>query len=265
MSVLPNQTALTGVTDWFVPNNNDTQFLSSINVYNGTINTSQINLDSIRMDCAIINSTPTLLLNGTAVASVSSFTSSITTWSSYPALAPITYATGAGSGGAINMANVNALSNVSSASVTCGTLSTIGGASISGFPYPLTIGAVNQIALPNPPSTVLNIQNGQIVQIDFTGKPAGMYLIVCFIQTGGVDPWTCQFIASVGTVAGVLCSGSHIPSFNPYGSQPNIANMITAQCASASSPTVDIMFFSNGVAPNGIIGSTAQFQLYRLY
>jgi len=265
MSVLPNQTNINVTDEFFVNDVANISFISSINVFNGSLNTGHIQLDQVGMDCAVLNSSPTLLLNGIPVASVSSFASSITQWASYPALASINYATGVGSGGAINMANVNALSNVSSATATFGTLSSITSATIGGFPYPLTIGTVNRIALPNPPSTVLNIQNGQIVQIDFTGQPAGMYLIVCFIQTGGVDPWTCQFIATVGTVAGVLCSGTHIPSFNPYGSQPTISNMVTAQCASASSPTVDIMFFSNGISPNGIIGSTAQFQLYRLY
>lgn len=265
MSVLPNQTALTGVTDWFVPNNGDVQFISSINVANGTIRTSQIDLDSVRMDAAILNSTPTLLLNGVPVASVSSFASSITQWASYPALAPITYNSGAGSGGTISMANVNALSNVSSATVTCGTLSTIAGATISGYPYPLRLGAWNKIALPNPPSTVLNIQNGQIVQVDFSGQPAGVYIIIVNIQSGGVDPWSCQFMVTTGTSAGLVCSGTHLPSFNPYGTQPTLANMVSAQSSSLVGATADIMFWSNQAPPNGIIGSTVQIEAYRIY
>jgi len=266
MSVLPFQTSLTGTTDWFVPQNENTTFLSTINVPNGTINTSQINLDDIRMDCAILNSTPTLLLNGVPVASVSSFTSSITTWSSYPALTPITYATGTGTGGAINMANVNALSNVSSLTGTFGTLSTIGGATIANYPYPQTFGTWNEIALPNPPQTVSNLQNGQIVPLDMSGLPNGAYLIVIYIQSGGVDPWTCQFLATKGTTAGVLCTGTHMPSYNPYGTQPTTANMITAQSSSISATSVDFIFFSNGTTPSaGIIGATAQFQMFRLY
>lgn len=264
MSVLPNQTALTGVTDWFVPNNQDIQFVSTISIYNGTINTSQINLDAVQMDCAIINSTPTLLLNGIPVASTSNFTSSISQWASFPALAPITYQQGAGTGGAINMANVNALSNVSSVSANFSVLSTTT-ASIAGLPYPMSMGAFNKIALPNPPSTVLNIQNGQIVPVDFGSQPAGVYVIIVDIQSGGVDPWTCQFFVTKGSTSGLVTSGTHFPSFNPYGSPISLANCVTAQCTSVGNATADVMFFSTGVAPNGIIGSTAQFSVYRLY
>lgn len=265
MSVLPSLVNLTYGDRVDIVNSSNVNFLSSINCFNGTINTSQINLDAVQMDCAILGGIPSLLLNGVPVASVSSFTSSITQWSAYPALAPITYNTGAGTGGAVNMANLNALSNVSSLSGTFGSLSTIGGASIGGYPYPQTFGTWNQIALPNPPSTVENLQNGQIVSVDMSSLANGAYLIVILIQTGGVDPWTCQFLATKGTVAGVLCSGVHMPSFNPYGTQPTTANMITAQSSSVSATTVDFIFFSNGVSPAGIIGSTAQFQMFRLY
>jgi len=266
MSVLPSLVNLTYGDRVDIINSANVNFISSINVPNGTINTSQINLDSVQMDCAILNSTPTLLLNGVPVASVSSFTSSITTWSSYPALNTITYNSGAGSGGTVNMANINALSNISSASITAGSISSIGGATVSGYPYPLTLGAWNKIALPNPPSTVLNIQNGQVVQVDMNGQPAGLYVIIVNIQSGGVDPWSCQFIVSTGTPAGVVCCGTHFPSWNPYGTQPTgFNNMITAQSASLGGTTADIIFFSTGVAPNGIIGSTAQIELYRIY
>jgi hypothetical protein len=266
MSVLPNQTNINVTDEFFVNDVANISFISSINVFNGSLNTGHIQLDQVGMDCAILNSSPTLLLNGVPVASVSSFASSITQWASYPALAPITYATGAGSGGAINMANVNALSNVSSATGTFGNLSSITGATIGGYPYPMRLGAWNKITLPNPPATVLNITNGQIVSVDMTGQPAGLYVIIVNIQSGGVDPWSCQFIVSTGTAAGVVCCGTHFPSWNPYGTQPTgFNNMITAQSASLGGSTADIIFFSTGVAPNGILGSTAQLELYRIY
>jgi len=272
MSVLANQTNSDVGDSFFVRDQANISFISSINVANGTINTSQINLDNVQMDCANLNGNPTLLLNGVPIASVSSFASSITQWASYPALAPITYATSAGTGGAISMANVNALSNVSTATLTAGTglfngsLSTIGQATVGQYPYPLRMGAWNKITLPNPPSTVLNITNGQIVSVDMTGQPAGLYVIIVNIQSGGVDPWSCQFIVSTGTAAGVVCCGTHFPSWNPYGTQPTgFNNMITAQSASLGGSTADIIFFSTAVAPNGILGSTAQIELYRIY
>ena len=130
MSVLPRDANITPY-DSLLNNINNLSFLSSINVFNGTINTSQIDLDSVRMDAAIINSVPTLLLNGVPAVATSSFTSSIALWSAFPALTPITYATGVGTGGAINMANVNAAVNVSSGTATFGTLSTIGATSLN--------------------------------------------------------------------------------------------------------------------------------------
>jgi hypothetical protein len=271
MSVLPSLVNLTYGDRVDIINSGNVNFLSSINVPNGTINTSQINLDDVQMDCAVLGGVPSLLLNGVPVASVSSFTSSITQWSAYPALSTISYNAGAGTGGIINMAFVNSLSNVSTASLTAGTgifngsLSTIGGATISGFPYPMSMGAWNKIALPNPPSTVLDLQNGQVVPVDFSGQANGLYVIIVDIQSGGVDPWTCQFFVTKGTSATVVTSGTHFPSFNPYGSPISLANCITAQCQSVGSATADIIFFSNATPPNGLIGSTAQLSVYRIY
>jgi hypothetical protein len=257
MSVLANQTNATPVNSFFLRDSANVNFLSSLTILNGTINTSQINLDSVQMDCAILNSTPTLLLNGVPVASVSSFTSSITTWASYPALAPITYNTGAGTGGAISMANVNALSNVSSLTGTLGSLTV---SSINGSIFPMNAVSNRITALA---SSTASLTNGQIVSTDFSAQSNGIYYIQALLQTASVDSFTCGFV--VVKVAGNTNGGGvHMPSFNPYGSQPTTANMIVCQSASVNDNVIDLLFFSNGTAPAGILGSTVQIAVFRL-
>ena len=264
MSVLPNQTNINSINEFFVNDTADIQFISSINVFNGTINTSQINLDLVRMDCAVLNSSPTLLLNGIPVASVSSFASSITQWASYPALAPISYATGVGSGGAINMANVNALSNVSSASGTFGLLSTIGLGSIGGSTFP---NAPQYSYVASMYQSLIGITNGSSIRLNFTGQANGFYLISCSIQSAATDPFSCTFTVYY-TAGNAQGGGTHMPAYgSPYGSiAPNPQNVVVCQSETITDAYMDVLFFSNGqgTAGQGILGSSAQVSVFRL-
>jgi hypothetical protein len=264
MSVLANQTNATPVNSFFLRDTANVNFLSSLTVLNGTINTSQINLDSVQMDCAILNSTATLLLNGVPVGATSNFASSITQWASYPALAPITYNTGAGTGGAISMANVNALSNVSSATGTFGSLSTIGLGSIAGSVFP----SAPQYSIINSMSaSLVGITNGSSIRLNFTGQANGFYLISCALTSAGQDPFSCTFTAFF-TGGNAQGGGTHMPTYgNPYGTiVPNPQNVVVCQSETISDPYMDVLFFSNGQATSGqgMLGGTAQISVYRL-
>ena len=264
MSVLPNQTNINSIKEFFVNDTADIQFISSINVFNGTINTSQINLDLVRMDCAVLNSSPTLLLNGVPIGSTSNFASSITQWASYPALAPITYATTTGTGGAINMANVNALSNVSSATGTFGLLSTIGIGSIGGSTFP---NAPQYSQVTSMSTSLIGITNGSSIRLNFTGQANGFYLISCSIQSAAADPFSCTFTVyfTAGHASG---GGTHMPTYGiPYGAiAPNPQNVVVCQSETITDPYIDVFFFSNGqgTSGQGILGSSATVTVFRL-
>jgi hypothetical protein len=264
MSLYPAYTNINPADEFFVNDTANISFISSINVFNGSLNTGHIQLDQVGMDCAILNSSPTLLLNGIPVASVSSFASSITQWASYPALAPISYATGVGSGGAINMANVNALSNVSSASGTFGLLSTIGLGSIGGSTFP---NAPQYSQVTSMSASLIGITNGSSIRLNFTGQANGFYLISCSIQSAAADPFSCTFtIYFTGGLA--QGGGTHMPTYgSPYGSiAPNPQNVVVCQSETISDPHIDIFFFSNGqgTSGQGILGSSAQVSVFRL-
>jgi hypothetical protein len=262
MSVLPNQTNLSDDNSFFLKNTNDITLISSMNLYNGNLNISQINLDSIQMDAAIINGYPTLLLNGAPVAGVSSLTSSITSWSSYPALQPITYAAG---GGTANLNNVNALTNLSSATVTSGTVTNSGAvntntlstgsivvSTINGVPFPA-------VAFP----AALNVEGGPItngisIPVDCSALPAGFYLLEVLISSDGTDPFTCS--AVVRQYGAAISGGSlHCPSI--AGAVPSFANCVSIQDAGAASNTVNVIIYANSSAA---LGRTAQISLHRL-
>jgi hypothetical protein len=245
MSVLFQGVYADAGDSFFVLNNNDTAFLSSINVYNGTINTSQINLDAIRMDCAVINGNPTLLLNNQPVAGISSLTSSVTSWASYPALNTITYS---GLGGTADLANVNALTNLSSLTGTLGALTV---SSINGNQFPATAG---QAVL----ATSDVITNGIHLTKNFTGLPNGYYMVTVLIQTGGADPLSCATIISYQ--AGITTGGSlHCPVMTPNGSAPSFSNCVSIQSDVASNPIIDIYIFTNTQ-----VGATVQSYVTRI-
>lgn len=258
MSVLGNQTNLTVGDPFFVLNGNDINFISTISVYNGTINSSQINLDAIQMDCAYIGpqSTPTLLLNGAPVASVSSFTSSVVTWSSYPALSPISYA---GAGGAANLATVNALTNLSSATV-------IGGAVNAGTVSTpsLTVSTINGLQFPSNVTTAVltvtssPITNGLITVVDLSALGSGFYLITVLISTGGTDPFSCSTMVrnfSSQVVGGCF----HCPSI--AGAAPSLANCVSIQDNGSGSNQISVIVYATSAVA---LGAVAQISVYRI-
>ena len=263
MSAYTNQTNATPSDSYFLLNNNNVNFLSSINVYNGNINVSQINLDAVQMDCAILNSTPTLLLNGIPVASTSSFTSSITVWSSYPALSPITYAVG---GGTANLNNINALTSLSSATVVGGTITAnttlVAGTSIST--PSLTVSSINGVPFPAVAfPAALNVEGGPItngisIPVDCTSLPTGFYLLEVLISADGTDPFTCS--AVLRQYGSAISGGSlHCPSI--AGAVPSFANCVSIQDAGSASNTVNVIIYANSSAA---LGRTAQISLHRL-
>jgi len=126
MSVLTNQTSINETSYQFLRSGGPST-LTSVNPYGSisVINTDQINIDGVRVDGSTASGGQ-LLVNGVAVATVGQNVSSIANWSQYPALSSITYASGGGTGGLINMrtGQISSL-NVSSLVVT-------GGATIPG-------------------------------------------------------------------------------------------------------------------------------------
>lgn len=262
MSVYFNQTSATPSDSFFITNDNSVDFLSSINVYNGSINVSEINLDAIRMDCAYINSTPTLLLNGAPVAATSSFTSSVVTWASYPALNTITYA---GAGGVANLASVNALTTVSTATVQAGTINATTAVNSGSLSTPtLTVSTINGAQFPSPQTAVLNVTGSVIVSginttnVDFSSLSAGFYLVSCLISSGGTDPFSCS--ATVRYSGGVTVGGCfHCPFLS--GAAPTLNNCVSIQDNNAGGSIISVVVNTNSVVA---IGAVPQISVYRL-
>lgn len=243
MSVLTNQVAIS-------PDNYFFELADGqINILNiSSLITTNIQLDNIQMDCGYIGpaSTPTLLLNGAPVASTSSFTSSIVSWSQYPAIAPITYTSG---GGVANFTNVNTLSNVSS--VTANTQA-------------LTVSSINGLVFPSATLPVVStsgaaITNGAVYTVSLSGQPAGFYLLLVSIQSGtGLDPMSCSCFFHLS--GGNLTGGSfHMPSLSL--AVPSTANCVSIQDTTAGS-TCSVVIYSNDNTTG--LGITPQFTVYRI-
>lgn len=96
-------------------------------LYVSTISTFQINLDGNLLDTTGSGGNASLLLNGSAVATASALTSSLANWAQFGANSTITFATGGGSGGAINM-NSGTISTLNSAALN---VSSINGTSFN--------------------------------------------------------------------------------------------------------------------------------------
>jgi hypothetical protein len=256
MSVLPSQTNITPVDTRFLENNRDVTLISSMNLYNGNLNISQINLDSIQMDCAIINGFPTLLLNNQPVAGVSSLTSSVTSWASYPALNTINYA---GAGGTANLNNVNALTSLSSATVTSGAVNTNTLSTAS-----IVVSTINGVPFPVSQTSVLNVTGSQIVSginttnVDFAALNSGFYLVVVLISTGGTDPFSCS--TTVRYSSGVTVGGClHAPFLS--GAVPSFNNCVSIQDNNAGGSIISVVINTNSVVA---IGAVPQISVYRL-
>jgi len=232
-------------------------FESTINIFNGTINTSQINLDAIQMDCGYVGptSTATLFLNGNPVASTSSFTSSITAWSQYNAIAPVTYGAG---GGVLNFTNVNALSNVSSATINSGTSiantytgSTLTVSTINGAPYPTP----TTPALLGATTTAINGLN--TITMDMSSLPTGFYLVFVSMPSGTsseVMDATCMIRLSGGNSSG---GSYHQPVISGVS---NTNNYISIQQPTTAGAVTVINLYTNLFG-----GSSIQTGCYRIF
>ena len=108
------------------------------NVGISTITTNQITLDGQTLD-ATSGGGGTLLINGVALASISTATSSIANWASFPALSTITYATGGGSGGNLIM-NTASISTVVAAALNVSSINGVNTVANSGVSRVMTTG-----------------------------------------------------------------------------------------------------------------------------
>jgi hypothetical protein len=240
MSVLGNQTAFSPDKYFFIVDDGQVSISS--------ITTTNIVLDAIQMDCGYIGpaSTPTLLLNGIPVAATSTFTSSIVSWSQYPAIAPITYT---GGGGVANFTNVNAATNISTLTANTQALTV---SSINGLVFP-------SATLPVVSTSGAAITNGAVYTVNLTGQPSGFYLLLVSIQSGtGLDPMSCScmFLLSGGNLTG---GSFHMPSIN--AGVPSTANCVSIQDTTAGS-TCSVVIYSNDNTTG--LGITPQFSVYRI-
>lgn len=262
MSVLPNQTNITPLDERFLENSNNINLISSMNLFSGSLNISQINLDSIQMDCAIINGFPTLLLNNQPVAGVSSLTSSVTSWASYPALNTITYA---GAGGTANLNNVNALTSLSSATVNSGTVTNSGQVNTNTLSTAsIVVSTINGVSFPVSQTSALNVTGNTIISginttnVDFSGLSAGFYLVVVLVSTGGTDPFSCS--TTVRYSGGVTVGGClHAPFLS--GAVPSFSNCVSIQDNNAGGSIISVVINTNSVVA---IGAVPQISVYRL-
>ena len=123
MSLLPTDI----YTNQFQTISNISQSLDSLNINNSTITTQRIFLDSNYLDTTGTGGTASLLLNGTVIAGVGGLTSTIANWAQFGANSTITYATGGGTGGRIQMLSGN-ISTLNSQALT---VSSINGANFN--------------------------------------------------------------------------------------------------------------------------------------
>jgi hypothetical protein len=143
MSVLGTNTSwgsqAANVNSFYIPYEGVPANVSSIGTtYPGTnanissIYTDHISIDGIGLDASSAGGGQ-LLVNGVAVATVNQNVSSIANWAQYPALSSITYASGGGTGGSINMniASFSTLNNLAG-SISSLTVSSINGLAPNG-------------------------------------------------------------------------------------------------------------------------------------
>jgi hypothetical protein len=123
MASLPSGTFFNNTTPLYLGNNGS--------ILAGTI--SSMTTDRITLDGQTLDATSagggTLLINGVAVASAQTLTSSIANWAQFTALSSITYTTAGGTGGTINM-NLGQFSTLNN---LAGSISTLSVSSINGY------------------------------------------------------------------------------------------------------------------------------------
>lgn len=207
-----------------------------------SLTTNNITLDTVTLDCSSANGGQ-LLINNVPVATVNQNVSSITNWSSYPAVSTITYS---GNGGTANLAAINALTSMSTPQMFAST--------INGFSFPTA-------AFPPVISTAGGaITNGANYNINFNGQAPGFYLLTVNIQTGtGTDPMSCSCV--VRFYGGAVLGGClHAPAVG--GAAPSFANCVSIQDNTASDTNISVFVYSNS---NTIgLGIIPQFAVYRL-
>lgn len=207
-----------------------------------SLTTNNIVLDFVTLDASSANGGQ-LLINNVPVATVNQNVSSITNWSSYPAVSTIGYT---GNGGTANLSQINALTSVSTPQLFAST--------INGFTFPVSV---------FPPvisfSGASPIINGSQYNVDFVGQPPGVYMLDVSIQTGtGTDPMSCS--AVIRYYGGNVSGGSLHAPFTNAGT-PSFANCVSIQDTILSSlVSVYIYSTSNTIA----LGITPQFSVYRL-
>jgi hypothetical protein len=132
MSALPVANWLTGNTPMWLTSG------ASIGTANiSSLTTNQITLDGQTLDATSAGG-GTLLINGQAVASAQTLTSSIANWAQFPSLSTISYTTAGGTGGTVNM-NVGQFSTLQN---LAGSISSLTVSSINGVNANATGGTI---------------------------------------------------------------------------------------------------------------------------
>jgi hypothetical protein len=158
-----------------------------------TITTNQVVLDGQTLDATSAGG-GTLLINGTAIASAQTLTSSIANWAQFPALSTIAYTTAGGTGGTINM-NLGQFSTLQNLT---GSISTLNVSSINGVNANATGGTI--IDASNAYSFSTSNATPQTSPQQVAGTATGLYTLV----VGKKYYLSVPVTGNVGSTDGVL-------------------------------------------------------------
>lgn len=198
MSALPSASWLNESTPLWM---RDGGSYSNISI--SSITTNLVTLDGQTLDATSAGG-GTLLINGVAVASAQTLTSSIANWAQFPALSSLTYTTSGGTGGLVNMAT----GQFSTLQNSIGSISSLNVSSINGVNANATGGQIinssNQYSFSTSnatpqttPQQVAGVANGLFTLV--TGK---QYLLSVPVsgQVGSTDG-VLYLSASLGTAS----------------------------------------------------------------
>jgi hypothetical protein len=155
--------------------------------------TDRITLDGQTLD-ATNSGGGTLLINGVAVASAQTLTSSIANWAQFTALSSITYTTAGGTGGTLNM-NLGQFSTLQN---LAGSISTLSVSSINGVNANATGGTI--IDASNTYSFSTSNATPQTSPQQVAGVASGLYTLV----TGKRYMLSVPVTGQIGSTDGVL-------------------------------------------------------------
>lgn len=236
------------------------------NVTISTITTGRVVLDGQTLD-ATSGGGGTLLVNGVALASVSSATSSIANWASFPALSTITYATGGGTGGNIIM-NTGSISTMNAAALNVSSINGVASGANSGVSR--AIYSSQSVANTGAGSQTLTILSQNAVPL----VAGTWYLLTAKVnitlnssipyQTAS---WFYRFSASGGTILNQQNSPVFygIPVFAAQNAQPNEFSYIfttLAYCSvNCSSVSVQIVATLPGATEDQFLWSCPSFNV----